>query len=574
MKKFLKIFLPIFLALCILCGTVWYFLVYDRDMTRDILLSCARFFDKQGETAVSGWLYDITFENFGDTDEITLELAYQHLENGNPTQAEVTLYKAIRNGGGADLYIALSKVYLSQDKVLDAVTLLDSVTNPTIKAQLDAIRPAAPKYTKVPGFYNQYIQVDFLADDAKLYVNTEGQYPSIEKDEHTGPFTLQAGENVYNCVAINDEGIVSPMAVYGYTVGGVIEQITFKDAVMEEAIRAALGVTADKTLYSNALWLIESFTVPSDAVDYSDLRYFAFVKNLTIENGKAGQLSVIENMTNLQTLTIKNTAVSAEELNSIAKIDSLTKLTLSGCSISSITPLHNCAKITYLDLSNNAIRNISGLKGMPNLETLNMHGNALTDLSELMASTALKSLDVSNNSIADLSPIYNISGLTELVAANNIIEDITGIENLSSITDLDLSHNRLTDASCAASCATLTKLNISNNALTDINALSALTNLTDLDFSNNQVKEIPTFNKSSNGLRNINGSYNQISTLKPLEGLTSLRTVTMDYNTEISLVTWLERCPMLIRVSVFGTKVKDVSCLTDQEIIVNYNPVQ
>ena len=33
---------------------------------------------------------------------------------------------------------------------------------------------------------------------------------------------LQGGENVFYCVAVSEDGIVSPLSVFGYTVGGVI----------------------------------------------------------------------------------------------------------------------------------------------------------------------------------------------------------------------------------------------------------------------------------------------------------------------------------------------------------------
>jgi Leucine-rich repeat (LRR) protein len=72
---------------------------------------------------------------------------------------------------------------------------------------------------------------------------------------------------------------------------------------------------------------------------------------------------------------------------------------------------------------------------------------------------------------------------------------------------------------------------------------------------------------------NITGSYNLLSSLNSLGGLKKLNNVIMEYNTEISSVNALAKCPNLIQVNVFGTKVRDVSALTDQSIIVNYNPV-
>ena len=573
MKKFLRVFLPILLSVLILGGCVWYFLVYDRDLTRDLLLGGARFFEQQGSAAISGWLYDLAFDNFGDNDEITLELVQQHLNNGNYTRAESTLYKAIRNGGGSELYLALSRIYLEQDKVLDAVAILDSATNPKIKAELNALRPEAPPCDNPPGFYNQYIQVSFQAKDGKLYVNTQGQYPSVTSDLYTQPFTLRGGENVFYCIAISDDGIVSPLNVFGYTVGGVIEQVEFQDDAMEKAIRSALGVSNDKTLYSNDLWEIKEFVIPETAKDYSDLRHFAFLQKLTINNGVSGQLRVLSNLTNLESLTITDTPLMQEEITAIGALTKLTSLTLNSCTVSTIAPLAACVKLMHLDLSNNAIRNLDALQNMPELKTLVLHRNAVTSLTALSACANLEKLDVSNNSISDLSPIYELPKLTELNVSFNMVETLDGINGMKVISILNLGNNSLSDISALSACTAITKLNVSSNALTEINALASLPNLIDLDFSYNEVTAIPEFKKSSTGLQNIDGSYNKISTLKPLEGITSLRTVSMDYNTEISLLTWLERCPMLIRVNVYGTKVKDVSCLTDQEIVVNFNPI-
>ena len=48
----------------------------------------------------------------------------------------------------------------------------------------------------------------------------------------------------------------------------------------------------------------------------------------------------------------------------------------------------------------------------------------------------------------------------------------------------------------------------------------------------------------------------------------------MDYNEDIESIDVLADCPVLIQVNVYGTKVKDVKKLTDQSIIVNYNPLE
>jgi Leucine-rich repeat (LRR) protein len=83
---------------------------------------------------------------------------------------------------------------------------------------------------------------------------------------------------------------------------------------------------------------------------------------------------------------------------------------------------------------------------------------------------------------------------------------------------------------------------------------------------------LPTFSKDC-ALVTIDGSHNNISKLDKLKGLKYLNIVNMDYNKNISSVKVLADCPVLVQVNVYGTKVKDVSALTSQSIIVNYKPV-
>ena len=88
------------------------------------------------------------------------------------------------------------------------------------------------------------------------------------------------------------------------------------------------------------------------------------------------------------------------------------------------------------------------------------------------------------------------------------------------------------------------------------------------------IRTITFIIQKKSKLITINGSYNQISSLSGLSNLQHVNNILMDYNEKISSITMLANCPTLIQVNVFGTKVTDVKALTDQSIIVNYNPVQ
>lgn len=60
---------------------------------------------------------------------------------GSYTRAERTLVEAIRTAPSEQLYRRLSATYVAQDKLLDAQQMLDSITDPAIRASLEAARP-------------------------------------------------------------------------------------------------------------------------------------------------------------------------------------------------------------------------------------------------------------------------------------------------------------------------------------------------------------------------------------------------------------------------------------------------
>lgn len=571
MKKTFRILVPLLLAFAIIFCIIWYLFVYDRAFTRDFLLSQARYFEKEGNHTVAAWFYNKAYAQAGNSDAVALELSDQYRSMGNYTKAEYTLSAAIADGGGAELYVALCKLYVEQDKLLDAVTMLGNIANPEIKAQLDALRPAAPTVAPDPGFYSQYISVVVNADGGTLYVTTDSEYPSVHEDAYSQPITLSVGENTIYALSVAESGLVSPLAIFGYTVGGVIEKVEFADPAMEAEIRDILGVSEEQELYTNDLWTITDFTVPDEAEVYSDLAYLSYLQTLTIQKGAAGQLDCLSSLSNLKTLYIVGTAVSSEELAVISSLHMLENLTLNGCSITSIAGIETLTSLTYLDLGNNTIRNITPLSALQNLQQLYLPHNALTDLTELSGLTSLTALDVSYNSLTSISPISPIQSITWLNAAHNSISDLNGLERLTSLRRLSVAYNSITDVGVLSACTELIELDISNNTIADITALSPLNQLANFDFSYNEVTALPAWSKDCH-LVTIDGSYNQLTSIDELSGIAYLNNVFMDYNAELESITSLAKCNMLIQVNVFGTKVKDVDALKAMSVIVNYDP--
>lgn len=571
MKKALRIIVPLLLALTLIACAAWYFLIYDQAFTKELLLDHARRFEASGNYQISAFLYDVAYYQSSQDDDVAIELAQQYLDMGNYTKAEYTLTNAIRSNPSAELYAALSHIFVRQDKLLDAVNLLNGVSDPAISKELDAMRPQAPAATPEPGFYSKYITVEVTSDGSALYVSTDADYPSIAQDAYHDPITLSTGETVIYAIAVNEQGLVSPLTVGGYTIQGVIEKVTFTDPVMEAAIRAAVDATDTEVIYTNRLWDVTEFTIPADAKSYEDLKLLPKLAKLKIEEGSQGDLTVLDELDLLRELDLSGIRLSEEDLNRIAAHTELTKLSLAGCSLSSIQPLAPLTSLRCLDLTDNTIRNISVVSGMTELQQLYLANNVVNAVDAFSGLQKLEALDISYNAVSSLAPLRGLQNLKTLLAPNNQIGSVRELNSLTALEVLDVSHNNITDISGLSSLTALIELEASNNALVSIEGLQRLTHLRILNLSYNQITELPAFQKTCE-LVSIDMSHNLLLNVDSLAGLPWLNSVNVDYNEEITDLLPLDSCPVLVRVDAYGTKVTEVSFLTEKSIIVNFDP--
>ena len=571
MKKSAKIIVPFLLVLLILFTVVWYALSYDRDFTRDMMLKQARLFSDNGNQGIASWFYDLAY-NFSDQDEdVAIELANQFKEEGNYTKAEYTLSNAIADGGTAELYIALCKTYVEQNKLLDAVTMLDNVKDPAIKAQLDALRPAAPASDPAPGFYSQYIPVSMKFSGGMLYYTTDGEYPSIDDVPYSEPITLPAGETAIYAVTVADSGLVSPLSILSFTVGGVIEEVTIEEPAIDTAIRDILGLSQDEPIFSNQLWTITDFTVPAGTQNLNDLSKLTYLESLTIPDTKLNSMQFLSGLVYLTELDLTGCRFSSEDLKVIASLPLLSQLNLSNCALSTIAGLENATHLSVLNISDNAVRNLEPLTNLTGLRELYLQHNAVTNLNALSGLTNLEKVNLSYNSITTIVPLVTCAKITELDVSNNGLTSLSGIDKLTALTYFNAIQNQLADISLIANCTELVELHLARNAITDVSALSALVNLVTLDISRNQITALPAFPDDA-VLGTIDACYNQITSLKPLANQVRLGHIYMDYN-QITSIQPLENCRNLIMINIYGNAITEgVEELLAQDIIVNYDP--
>ena len=571
MKNVFKRIVAMLLALAVAGCAVWYLFVYDRDFARDLLVTQARYLDSNGRHDLAAWFYDQAYLYADNDASVALELAEQYHDIGNYTKAEYTLSNAISREPTVELYTALCQIFVEQDKLIDAVRLLDQIADPAMKQAIEAMRPAAPQSNQTPGFYNYYISVSLTGNTGILLYSTDQEYPSVNEDPYTGPITLPQGETDIYAICIGENGLVSPMVIFGYTIGGVVEEVHFTDTAIDAQVRTQLGLAPEAPIYSSDLWTITEFTVPAEASGYSDLSKLTHLTSLTIHNAKSSDLSFLGSMNDLQELTVTGCALDRQAMHHISASVNLQKLTLAHCSLSDISPLSALPGLTYLDLSYNSIRDLTPLSAMHTLQSLYLSNNAVTDLTALAKLSSLTTLNVSYNSVSSLMPICESRSLERLNVSNNLLKDLGDLDLMPSLKTLDASANDLTDISVLGRCFKLEKLNISGNRIEKIDALKDLLDLRELDCSHNSVTALPDWT-AENFLIILNASYNDIQDVTVLAQLQMLNRLDLDYNSRVSDVSALAKCPLLIEVNLFGTKVTDVSMLTAQSIIVHYNP--
>ncbi len=571
MKRFIKIAVPLLLSLLILLSIGWYFTEYDTEFARDILLQQAHIQEQNGNHKLAVWLYELAYLQSEDNDQVALELAEEFKSVGNYAKAESTLTRAIQDGGSLELYIALCKTYVEQNKLLDAVQMLSKVNNPTIKKELEALRPAAPTASAPSGYYSQYIDVTLKSDGGTLYFSTDGEYPSLQEDAYSGPITLQRGETSFFVLCVGDNGLVSTPSVFTYTVDRVIEEVVFTDKAMEAAVRTLLGVNDGRKLLSNELWQITEFTVPTSAATCADLKWLPNLKSIVISNAAFTDLQVLSTLTDLEQVVIVDSVLSQTDVAAIASLPKLGALAMRGCSLSDIRGLSAASNLWYLDLRDNTIRDVEALTALKGLRALYISNNALVSLESIAKLTQLEILDVASNAIVSTAPLQSLVLLQQLDISGNNLMLLEGMEALTELTVFSAANNKFVEVDALAACTKLQKLDISRNHLLNIKVVASLPQLEELNFAHNEVSALPTF-KSGSPLKIINGGYNQLSSLDNLSKLTKLEYIFMDYNSGVKSVNALVQCTNLKVVNVYGTKVTSVKKLTDMGVQVNYKP--
>ena len=552
MKRVLKIVIPLVVVLALLGTAAWFFLSFRADLTAGFLRGQAAKMVERERYSRAVTYYNWAWQLDPENQEIPLALAEAYAGSGNYTKAEYTLVRAISaRPQDVDLYVALCQVYVAQDKLLDAVQMLDRTSDAEVKAALDELRPAAPVLSPENGYYTEYIEVTADGGGNAVYLSIDGDYPSMEDDAYTGPVTLPGGETMVMAVAVDENQMVSQAVQNGYTIGGVVEPVTLNDPAIDAAVREQLGMTAGETLMTDDLWSIAELTLPDTVADLADLSHFTGLTTLTIQNVSGLDFSVLSQLTSLQTLDLSGCTISTGSLDAIAGLTGLRVLRLNNCALTDINALSQLTALTELQLANNSLTDIGVTSLMLDLETVTLTNNPITSIAGLSACTKLKSLDISGCSVTSIASLSGKTALETLLAGNNQIADLSPLEG----------------------CTALSVLEVPYNLVSDISVLAQMPALTRFVGNNNQITAVPDFDEETSKLQYIQLDYNEVADLAGLQGINSLNYVYADYN-QVETILPLKNNINLIQINVWDNPIpeEEVKSLQENSIIVNYNP--
>ncbi len=554
MKKVLKVLIPMVLIIALLVSACWYFLFYNRPLTVDFLADNASSMVSAQRYERAILYYRWAWALMPERTDLALALSDTYMSTDNYTKAEYTLVSAISsNPDKAELYEALCRIYVKQNKLLDAVQMLDRITDAHVIEYMRTARPAAPVLTPESGYFTEYIEVAALSDAPYIYITTDGEYPSNDSDLYTQPLIMDAGETTLITLAVNEQGLVSPAAVFGYTIGGVVEPIELYDPTIDSAVREILGYTAADTIMSDDLWDITTLELSDTVSDLGDLAHFTGLTSLTIHNVSGLEMSVFHQLPTLQTLDLSGCTISTQALEAISSLTNLTTLRLGSCALTDVSVLSSLTSLVELDLSGNFISDISVVALMPEMEIISLANNPLESIAGLSICDQLQYVDIRDCGLHSIGALSEKNKLQSLLATNNQISDLSPLRG----------------------CRSMETLLFSNNLISDISVLKSLPKLVTFEANYNAITTIPALNNSNASLVSFIANYNDIEDVSGLSGIQTLNYIELDYN-QVKDIQPLAENYNLIQLDIWDNPIPEISeavkPFEESSIIVNYNP--
>ncbi len=477
---------------------------------------------------------------------LSLAKAYEALEDyeNAGTVIDQAIDKKITTDetGLEQLYLARIKIYTAAGQLIDAVNYTDNISDQYILRKIQGIRPGDLSYTPTQGDYDKTQKMTITVQDGQtVYYTTDGTYPTKFSNVYVEPINIGNGRTSVTAIAVDAQGLVSPLLSVTYNVTNENEVVSFNDSKIEEMVRIALSK-------------------PSGVIRVKELESVTKLANDAVE-GYVKTLSDLDLMPNLETLYLdgETMMLSISQLSGKSK---LTTLSLAGCGLDSteINVLGSLSALETLDLSYNDLTSISVLSNITTLKYVYLSQNSIDDLSALSASKSIVLIDASNNRISAVPDFEENTTLESLMLGSNHISDISTVHRFTALTYLDISKNLVKNAKNLSTLNKLETLNISSNGITNFDFLKSLTNLKTLNLDDTSFVSTKTI--AGLDLMNFSASGTGIATLNDIKDMTELVTLEIA-DTNVTDLTPIKDAQKLDYLNISGCNIQDLTVLSE-----------
>ncbi len=443
--------------------------------------------------------------------------------------------------GMEQLYIMRIKIYSAAGQLIEAVNYTDGISDQYILRKIQEIRPSDLSYTPTQGNYDKTQKMTITVPEGHtVYYTTDGTYPTKFSTVYVEPINIGNGSTSVTAIAVNADGLVSPLLSVTYNITNENQAVSFDDNKVEQMVRRALSK-------------------PSGVIRVKELEAVTDLSNEGID-GYVKTLSDLDMMPNLQSLILdgENMMMSVSQLSGKAKLKTLI---LSGCDLDSaeINVLGSLAALETLDLSDNNITSLSMLANVTTLKFVYLANNSIDDISALSASKEITLIDATHNRISAVPDFDEGIPLNTLLLGSNYISDISTVHRYTSLTALDISDNLVKNAKNLSALKNLDMLDISGNDVANFDFLSELKKLTQLNVDDTSFVSA----KPVSGLKLVSFSANDTGLvgIEQLSDMTELKSLGIS-GTNVTDITPLNNAQKLDYLDISGCNIKDLSVLS------------
>lgn len=444
--------------------------------------------------------------------------------------------------GMEELYLMRIKIYSASGQLIEAVNYTDGISDQYILRKIQAVRPADISYTPTQGDYDKLQKMKITVPEGQtVYYTTDGTYPTKFSNTYVEPINIGNGTTSVTAIAVNEDGLVSPLLSVTYNVTNENEAVSFDDKKIEQMVRQTLSK-------------------PNGIIRVKELESVTELSNDGID-GYVKTLSDLDMMPNLCSLNLEGESM----LMSISQLSGKTKLStliLSGCELDSadINVLGSLTALETLDLSNNNLTTVNVLSNITTLKFVYLSQNSIDDISALSASKSITMIDASDNRISAVPDFDAQIPLETLLLGSNYISDISTVHRYTSLTYLDISKNLIKNAKNLSALTKLETLDISGNSVANFDFLSSLKNLTGLNVSNTSFVSIKTI--SGLKLTSFSAKSTGLASIDALADMTELSSLEIA-DTNVTDLSAIKNAQKLDYLDISGCSIRDLSVLSE-----------